>query len=68
MITALLVLVCTVVLVGWLMAAFAFVATIAAMISRAHERSSSVPGDSASFDGRWRAADAQFLRDVGIRR
>ena len=67
MIIALMFLVCAVVLVGWLMAAGAFVAICASMIPRALEGSSTLPEDKASAQSRRRTTDAQFLRDVGIR-
>jgi hypothetical protein len=67
MITALLVLVFAVVLVGCLMAAVAFVAIMVSMTSRLLNRSSALSEDSASPQGGWRAGDAQFLRDLGIR-
>jgi hypothetical protein len=67
MITALLVLVFAVVLVGWLMATVVFVAIMVSMTSQLLNRSSALSADSASPESGWRARDAQFLRDLGIR-
>lgn len=65
MIAALMILVCAVVVVGWLMAAVAFVAISVSMIPRVLDPTS--PEDSVGAQVGSLAADAQFLRDVGIR-
>ena len=66
MIAALLFLVFAVLLLGWLMAAVAYVAIIVSMLSRVLDPSSTSPEDGVSAQSRSRATDAQFLRDVGI--
>jgi hypothetical protein len=60
-------LVCAVIVVAWLMAALAWVALIVSMISRVLDRPSTLVDESALLPEGWRAADAQFLHDVGIR-
>ena len=67
MITALMLLVCGVLLLGWVLAAVAFVASLLSMIPRLIDSRGTSPEDSASPAGRWRAGDRKFLRDVGIR-
>ena len=67
MIAVLMVLVFAVVMLGWLMAAAAFVAIGVSMIPRVLDRSSAVVEERASAQSRWPRTDAQFLRDVGIR-
>jgi len=67
MITALMLLVCGVLLLGWVLAAVAFVASFLSMIPRLIDSRGTSPEDSASPAGRWRAGDRKFLRDVGIR-
>jgi hypothetical protein len=49
------------------MAAVAYVAILASMISRVRDHSGSLAEDGVSLQGSRQAADARFLRDVGIR-
>jgi hypothetical protein len=67
MITALMILVCGVLLLGWVLAAIAFVASLVSMVPRLIDSRGTSPEDSASPGSRWRAGDRKFLRDVGIR-
>jgi len=67
MIIALLVLFGAVVVLGWLMAAAAYVAIVVSMISRVVDHTSSLADDRTSVPSRWRADDARFLREIGIR-
>jgi len=67
MITALMLLVCGVLLLGWVLAAVAFVASLLSMVPRLIDSRGTSPEDSASPAGRWRSGDRKFLRDVGIR-
>ena len=67
MITALMVFVCGVMVLGWLLAGIAFLASLVSMISRLLDRSNTSTEDSASPQSRWDATDAKFLHDVGIR-
>lgn len=67
MITALLILVCAVVVLGWLIACIALVCTFVSMIARLLDRPSTSREDRLSPEERCQAADTQFLHDVGIR-
>jgi hypothetical protein len=67
MITALMLLVCGVMVLGWLLAGIAFVASLVSMITRLLDCSSTATEESASLQPRWCAADTKFLHDVGIR-
>jgi hypothetical protein len=67
MITALMVLVCAVLVVGWVMAGIAFVASVVSMFPRLHNRSGTSSDRSALPRGSgWPADDNKSLRDVGI--
>lgn len=66
MIAALLILVFAVVVLGWLLAAVAYVAILVSMLSRVLDPST-LPEGSAAVKSSSRGTDAQFLRDVGIR-
>ena len=67
MITALMVLVCAVLVLGWVLAGIAFVASLVSMIPRLLDSLDTSPGHSGSATGQWRAGDRKFLRDLGIR-
>ena len=67
MVIALMVLVFAVVVLGWLLAAVAFVATFVSLVSPVLDPPGASTEDGASRPDRWRSADAEFLRDVGIR-
>jgi ABC-type nickel/cobalt efflux system permease component RcnA len=77
MITALMVLVCAVVVLGWvlvgialvasLLAGIALVASLLADADRSRDSRSGSFHDTGSPAGRWHASDKKFLREVGIR-
>ena len=62
----LMLLVFAVMLLGWLLAAIAFVASIVSMFSHALERSGTLRYDHGSRQGDSEAYDAEFLRNLGI--
>jgi hypothetical protein len=67
MITALMIFVCGVLLLGWVLAAIAFLASLLSMVPRLIDSRGTSPEDSASPAGQWRAGDGKFLHDVGIK-
>jgi len=67
MVTALLLLVFTVLVLGWVLAAIAMVASLVSIIPRLRDTLGTSPDNSESPAGRWRAGDKKFLHDIGIR-
>lgn len=67
MITALMVLVCAVVVLGWVLAGIAFVASVVSMVPRLVDSLGTPSDDRALPAGQWQAGDRKFLHDLGIR-
>jgi len=66
MITALMVLVFGVILLGWLLAGVAYAGTLVALLARALDHSDTPGKNRAPKSGRWQASDDEFLRAMGI--
>jgi hypothetical protein len=67
MIAALIILVFAVTVLGWLLAAIAFVASLVSIVPRIVDHPGPSLEGGASPRSKWRAGDDKFLRDVGIR-
>jgi len=67
MIAALIVLVFAIMVLGWLLAAIAFVASLVSIVARIVDRPGASLQDGVSTRTKWCAGDDKFLRDAGIR-
>jgi len=67
MIVALIILVFAVMVLGWLLAAIAFVASLVSIVPRMVDHPDLSREDGAAPRSRWHAGDDKFLRDAGIR-